>query len=173
MILRMMIGGAIGLLAGVGLGSVLKSRGGTCPLTCNPYSAGLIGLALGAMIAYSIRPGGGMEALASVPPVASVEDYDRLVSTAARPVLVDFYTQRCGYCVRLAPVIGQLAEEYRGKVDFAKVDLGAVPDLGGRYGIRGVPTVLLLAGGQEVRRWTGLKDAQEYRTALDAAVGGN
>jgi len=168
MVLRILIGGAIGLLAGAGIGYLLKSQGGTCPLTCNPYGAAIIGALFGGLIASSFRATGGAEALSGVPAAASAEEFDKVLSGAERPVLADFYTPQCGFCVKLAPRIAKLATEYSSKVAFVKVDLSKVPDLAQRYGIRGVPVVILFSGGREVQRFIGLKDEQEYRRALDA-----
>lgn len=165
MILRIMIGGAIGLLAGAGIGHLLKSNGGTCPLTCNPFGAAIIGALFGGVVASSFFATGSVGAPASVPAAATAEEFDRALA-GERPVLVDFYTTNCGFCAKLAPVFAELAQEYPDEADFVKVDLARTPDLARRFAIRGVPVVILFADRREVRRWTGLKDRQEYRQGL-------
>jgi len=171
MLFRTVIGSAIGLLAGAAIGYFLKSRGGTCPLTCNPYGGAIVGALFGGLIAGYVRPRGDLAALAQVPPAATVEQFDRALA-AEKPVLVDFYTKGCGPCAALAPRIAKLAREYEGKIGFLKVDLREVPALAERYGIRSVPTIMLLAGGRESRRWVGLTEEQVFRSALDEASSG-
>ncbi|HUS90248.1 MAG TPA: DUF6132 family protein [Phycisphaerae bacterium] len=170
MLFRVMIGSAVGLLAGAGIGYFLKSRGGTCPLTCNPIGGAIFGALFGGMLASSLGPRRGVEVLAGIPSATTVEQFDRAVA-GGKPLLVDFYTQSCGYCVALAPRIAELARQYEGKVDFLKVDLRQVPELGGRLGIQGVPTVVLFAAGAERQRWAGVQEEKAYRLALDAAAG--
>jgi len=170
MLLRVLIGAAVGLLIGAMVGSILKSRGGTCPLTCNPIGGAIFGALLGAVLANSFaarKPAG--ELLADVPGVASVERFDAALASA-RPVLVDFYTDTCPYCVQLAPTIADLAGRYRGQADVLKVNVADLPELGRRYDIQGVPTVMLFAGGHEVGRWAGVKSMDQYQAALDKAI---
>jgi thiol peroxidase len=111
---------------------------------------------------------GGASALADIPAVTTADELDHVLAEADRPMMVDFYTQRCGFCARLARVFARLAQDYEAKAKFAKVDVQAVPELAERFGIRGVPVVILFSAGKEVRRWIGLRDEQEYRSALDA-----
>ncbi len=168
--LRIMIGGAIGLLVGAAVGQLLKARGGTCPLTCNPIGGALFGAMLGAALAGSFGASGRAgKALANVTGIASAAELDAMVA-APRPVLVDFYADNCSYCVQLAPTISALAEQYLGRADVVKVNTSNVPELASRYRIQGVPTVLLFAGGKEVRRWVGAKGIGEYQAEMDAAV---
>ena len=170
MMLRVMIGGAIGLLVGSAVGYLLKARGGTCPLTCNPVGGALFGAMLGAALAASFSASGRTgKMLAGVSSIASASELDAMLA-GARPVLVDFYTDNCPYCNQLAPTISELAQQYRGRADVVKVNASNVPELANRYKIPGVPTVLLFAGGKEVSRWIGPKDIGEYQAALDASV---
>ena len=165
MMVRILIGSAIGLLAGAAVGYLLKSHGGTCPLTCNPLGASLVGALFGGMIASSFLVSAPLAGPMSVPEAPTAEAFDRALA-GRRRVVVDFYTTGCGYCVKLAPVFAELAEEFRDEAHFLRVDLGRARGLAKRLGIRGVPVVVLFDDGREVRRWTGLKDRREYRQGL-------
>ena len=92
------------------------------------------------------------------------------VLEAPRPVLVDFGAEWCGPCVAVAPVIRSLALEYADRLTVATVDVDAQPQLAARSGVRSLPTVLLLEGGQVRRVLVGARSGQEYRTAIDEVL---
>ncbi len=171
MLLRVLIGAAIGLLAGAALGAVMKARGGTCPLTCNPVGGAIFGAIVGAALAGSFGSSGRAGSLLDgVRGVTSAAELDAMIA-GPRPVLVDFYTDNCPYCIQLAPTIAALAGQYKGRVDVVKVNASAVAELSERYGIQGVPAVLLFAGGREpIQRWVGVQEIGKYQAALDAAI---
>jgi len=170
MVWRVIIGTAIGLLAGALLGTVLKARGGTCPLTCNPYGAAVIGAILGGMAGLTLGPAAPVAGMENVPAVASAEEFDRSITAADRPVFVDFYSNGCPPCRKLGPLVGKLAAEYGESCRFLKVDTGRLGELAVRHGVRGVPTVLVFADGQVVHRLVGLKSEREYRSVLDSII---
>lgn len=64
------------------------------------------------------------------------------------PVLVDFWAAWCGPCKAIAPALEELAGEFEGRLTIAKVDIDDNPDAPIRYGVRGVPTMLLFRGGE-------------------------
>ncbi len=104
------------------------------------------------------------EVVAYAPEVVT---YAPQVAARDKPVLMDFYSQSCPPCKELAPVFDSLAREYRGRADFVKIDTGARPGLSDMHRIDKTPTVLMLVGGREVRRWVGEVRAEPYRLALN------
>ena len=66
-------------------------------------------------------------------------------------MLVDFWAEWCGPCKMIAPVLDEVAKDYEGKLTIAKLNIDANPATPGKFGIRGIPTVILFKGGQVAR----------------------
>ena len=96
--------------------------------------------------------------------------FQSAVLEASQPVLLDFGAEWCGPCVAVAPVIRDLALEYAERLRVATVDIDAHPELAARYGVRSVPTVMLLEGGQVRRVLVGARSGREYREAIDEVL---
>ena len=82
--------------------------------------------------------------------------FDNDVLKSDKPVLLDFTATWCGPCKALAPIVEDIANEYDGKLKVAKLDIDDSPQTASRFGIRGVPTVLVFKNGKEVARQVGL-----------------
>jgi thioredoxin 1 len=94
--------------------------------------------------------------------------FDNDVLKSEVPVLVDFWAEWCGPCRMMEPTINDIASDYVGKVKVGKLN---VDDNGGtatRYGIRGIPTLLLFKGGQVVEQRVGAVGKSEVQKMLDA-----
>jgi thioredoxin 2 len=104
--------------------------------------------------------------LARAVPLHSTQEFDDLVRNSPAPVLVDFWADWCGPCRVVAPELEQIARERAGRVIVAKVDTEALPDVAGRYGIRGIPTMILFKGGAEANRLTGAMTASAIANRL-------
>jgi len=84
------------------------------------------------------------------------QNFDAEVIASDIPVLVDFSAVWCGPCKALEPAVKEVAGEFAGKLKVVKVDIDVSPGVAARFGIRGVPTVIVMKGGREVKRQVGL-----------------
>jgi len=104
-------------------------------------------------------------------------DFQKKVVQSQKPVLVEFYKQGCPTCVVLESSLNKLADEYAGRVEFAKFELMSAvfvpqcPEIKEKYNLRYLfPTALLLVNGQEKQRWILKYDMDSYRQALDEVI---
>ena len=97
-------------------------------------------------------------------------DFGKTVLESRQPVLVDFSAEWCGPCRAIEPLMEALASEYAGRVTFAKVDIDSSPSLAARYGVRAVPTVMVVANGEVNRVFVGTRPPQEYRASIDRVL---
>ena len=102
--------------------------------------------------------------------VATQSQFSSMVTTAALPVLVDFWAAWCGPCRSLAPELEKLAGSSSGKFLVAKVDTEALPDLSRQFAIRSIPSLLLFAHGEEVSRTAGAQSAGALRDFVHKAL---
>ena len=104
-------------------------------------------------------------------PVAVTDaTFARAVLEAPTPVLLDFGAEWCGPCVAVSPVIRNLAVEYADRLTVATVDVDSEPQLAARYGVRSLPTVMLLEGGEIRHVLVGARSGQEYRAAIEGLL---
>jgi thioredoxin 1 len=83
-------------------------------------------------------------------------NFDQEVLSSSVPVLVDFTATWCGPCKALAPIVDQLADELNGQVKVGKLDIDESPLTAGKYGVRGVPTIMLFKAGERAAQHVGL-----------------
>ena len=104
------------------------------------------------------------------PQVVTDDTFQAEVIESETPVLVDFWADWCAPCKMIAPIVDDLAEEYDGKVKFAKMDVDSNPNTPMTYGVRGIPTLLIFNGGSPVDQVVGAvpKAAREGR--IDKAI---
>lgn len=89
--------------------------------------------------------------------VANVTDsnFDSMVLNSDKPVLVDFWASWCGPCRGLSPILDEMSAELAGEAEIVKVDVDANPGLAGRFGVRTLPTLLVVKNGQVVAHRVG------------------
>ena len=93
-------------------------------------------------------------------------DSDVLQSTT--PVLVDYWAEWCGPCKMIAPVLEDLARDYAGRLTVAKLDIDANPATTTKFGIRGIPTLLLFKGGQVAAQKVGALSKSQLTAFVDS-----
>lgn len=74
-------------------------------------------------------------------------DFDEKVLKSSAPVLVDFWAEWCGPCKMIAPILDEIAADYEGRLVVAKVNVDQSPETPQRYGVRGIPTLILFKDG--------------------------
>jgi thioredoxin 1 len=97
-------------------------------------------------------------------------NFDQIVLQAKTPVLVDFWATWCAPCRMVAPIVDELAEEYNGRISFAKVDVDQNSKIATRYGIMSIPTLLIFKKGEPISHTVGYKPKEELKRSLDAAL---
>lgn len=98
--------------------------------------------------------------------VLSEQAFETEVLQADKPVLIDFWAPWCGPCRMLAPIVAQIAEEYDGKAKVCKVNVDEEPGLAQRFGITGIPTVLVFKNGRLTDTLVGLRPKAELEALL-------
>ncbi len=86
--------------------------------------------------------------------------FDEQVLKSETPVMVDFWAEWCGPCKALAPTVDSIASEMGDKLKVCKLDVQTNPSIAGKYGISGIPTLVLFKGGEPVERVVGLQPKQ-------------
>lgn len=101
--------------------------------------------------------------------VSSINDstFENEVTESAIPVLVDFWAQWCGPCKSIAPILDELSQKYAGKVKIVKLDVDANPATPPKFGVRGIPTLILFKDGQVKATQVGLLSKTELQSFID------
>lgn len=99
------------------------------------------------------------------------DTFDDQIQKIGQPVLVDFWADWCGPCKLLAPSLQQISVEMAGQVRIAKVNVDENGDLGNRFGIRSIPTLMVFKGGRVVDQIVGNVPKEQIRRLLQKHVG--
>ncbi len=98
------------------------------------------------------------------------ENFDAEVLKSSGHVLVDFWAEWCGPCKQLGPVLDEVANELTGKVTVAKVNIDENPDTPTKYGVRGIPTLILFKDGQPVATKVGSVPKSQLKEWIEAEI---
>ena len=104
--------------------------------------------------------------------VAEVSDgsFDQEVLQSAVPVLIDFWAPWCGPCKAISPVVEELAGEYQGRLKVVKMNVDDNPQTPSRYGVRGIPNLILFKGGQVADQIIGAVPKGHLVKAIDRTL---
>ncbi len=104
--------------------------------------------------------------------VTAVSDssFEQDVLQAGQPVLVDFWAEWCAPCRMLAPTVDAVAEKYAGAARVVKVNVDDNPSVSQKYGIKGIPTLILFKGGKEEERIVGATSKEAIARLIDKHV---
>lgn len=97
-------------------------------------------------------------------------EFDASVLKAGKPALIDFWAEWCQPCKMLAPTVEELAGEYEDKILVGKLNVDDNPVTATKYGIRGIPTLLLFKDGQVVQQVVGVKSKAEIKKMIDENI---
>ncbi len=172
MLLKLLIGAGIGALIGGVLGSTRSCETGGCPLTANPTRGAVVGGLLGLMLATSLtatgRPAAAtVEGPSATTVVSTLPELTAALAAHEGKALVVFTAPWCPSCRSYAPEVETAARTLGAGTPIFKVDTDKSPDAAAHYGVKYLPTSVLVERGKEKSRFVGSKSSQELLQMLE------
>jgi len=100
------------------------------------------------------------------------ESYQK-VKESSMPTVIDFWASWCGPCQMMLPVFEETSKEYEGQLNFARVNVDSERELAAAFGVRGIPTLVLINEGKEMGRFSGFMPKEALMQKIDAIVSGS
>ncbi|MEJ2042428.1 MAG: thioredoxin [Reinekea sp.] len=103
-------------------------------------------------------------------PLLNAEQFTAQVEQPGSVTLVDFYADWCGPCKMISPVLEELADDFEGKVNIVKLDADAHPEVLQKFGVRGLPTLMMFENGTPVGTSVGAQPARAVRDFIERHI---
>jgi len=100
----------------------------------------------------------------------SDDSFDNDVLGSEKPVLVDYWAEWCGPCKMIAPVLEEVAEDYSDRLAVAKLNIDDNPNTPPKYGIRGIPTLMIFKGGNVIATKVGALSKSQLQEFIDSSI---
>lgn len=94
------------------------------------------------------------------------DNFEQLLASG-QPVVIDFWAEWCGPCRMMSPIVDELAAEYEGRAVIAKCDVEENDEITMKYGVRNIPTIVFLKGGQQVDKQVGACSKDVLKQKID------